>query len=60
MARQIVVVLLALLASGCIKHCAYFNLLPAFGIAFNEPVCAGGQPAAPALEDILKTLKGSP
>ena len=43
-----VLFLLTLMLSGCswisVKHCAYWNVLPALGIAFYEPVCPGGMP----------------
>jgi len=37
-----------LMSAGCslvkIKHCTYWNILPALGIAFFDDVCPGGIP----------------
>lgn len=52
---------LTVLLSGCslisITHCAMWNLLPAFGIAYTSPVCPGGQQAVTTKPPPLPTVQ---
>lgn len=47
-ARIAILLATGLASSSCglisIQHCTYWNMLPAFGINYNPPVCKGGQP----------------